>query len=91
MSAAGGQRSAPWTRRCTNDHLMIGLVGRVTGEVGPGTLGEVVILIRGGIESFYAKPVDGTEVIHRGRSCVVVDYHAQEQRTVYVTALPDNP
>ncbi|MDO8187858.1 hypothetical protein Q5424_11835 [Conexibacter sp. JD483] len=75
-----------------NKDSMTGMVGTVTGTVRPGTLGEVMIAIRGGVEAFYALPFDGEEVIPAGARCAVVDYRPQEaSRTVYVTALPDVP
>jgi len=33
---------------------MIGSRGRVTGTIGPGLIGEVLLNIRGGTEAFYA-------------------------------------
>lgn len=72
------------------DDSMTGLVGTVTGTVRPGSLGEVMVAIRGGTEAFYALPYDGEEVIPVGARCAVVDYRPDEaSRTVYVTAMPD--
>jgi hypothetical protein len=65
------------------DHEIIGKVGRVTGRVAPGTIGEVMIPVRGGVEAFYAHPADGEEVIDNGARAVVVDY--EPPRTVTVT------
>lgn len=48
------------------DDSMTGMVGTVTGTVRPGTLGEVMLAIRGGVEAFYAGPYDGEEVIPVG-------------------------
>jgi hypothetical protein len=67
------------------DDSPIGLTGRVTGEVRPGTTGEVMISIRGGAETFYAHPFDGKEVIGLNEKMVVVDF--SPPRTVYVTKL----
>ena len=47
------------------------LVEGVTGRVAPGTVGEVMIGVRGGMEAFYAYPVDGQEVIPIGAQIVV--------------------
>ena len=33
---------------------MIGSRGRVTGTIGPGLIGEVLLHVRGGTEAFYA-------------------------------------
>ena len=41
------------------DHEVVGKTGRVTGRVAPGTVGEVMIAVRGGTEAFYAYPADG--------------------------------
>jgi hypothetical protein len=60
-----------------------GLVGRVTGDVAPGTTGEVLIVIRGGREAFYAHPYDGKEEIPMGSDALVIEY--QPPRTVLVT------
>lgn len=61
---------------------MIGKRGRVTGRVGPGLVGEVMISVRGGAEAFYAYPADESSVIEIGQQILVVDYEAP--RTVYV-------
>ena len=55
--------------------LMVGKVGRVTGTVGPGLVGEVMIPIRGGSEAFYASPANPDETIPVGTVIMVVDYH----------------
>ena len=61
--------------------MLVGRTGRVTGKIGPGLVGEVMIAIRGGSEAFNAYPyVD--EVIPVGTLVVVMEYH--EPRTVYV-------
>ena len=61
---------------------MIGRQGRVTGKIGPGLVGEVMISIRGGSEAFYAHPVDPRDEIPVGAIVVVIEYHPP--RTVYV-------
>lgn len=63
---------------------MIGSQGRVTGTVGPGLVGEVIIEVRGGAEAFLAYPATPGERLERGTVVVVVDYQAP--RTVYVAA-----
>lgn len=62
---------------------MIGKQGRVTGKIGPGLVGEVMVAVRGGVEAFYAYPVEKDEEIPVGGIVLVVDYHPP--RTVYVT------
>ncbi|OOQ47573.1 hypothetical protein SAMN02745830_00651 [Streptomyces sp. Amel2xC10] len=64
---------------------MVGLMGRVTGTVGPGLVGEVIVRVRGGAEHFLAYPASGTERIERGTMVTVVEYLAP--RTVYVAAM----
>jgi hypothetical protein len=61
---------------------VVGRQGRVTGKIGPGLVGEVMISIRGGAEAFYAYPVDPNDEIPVGAIVVVIDYHPP--RTVYV-------
>lgn len=64
------------------DQVMVGKVGRVTGAVGPGRTGEVMLNVRGGTEAFIAFPVDD-EVIPVHSRAVVIEYHPP--RTVYVS------
>lgn len=63
---------------------MVGKQGRVTGTIGPGLVGEVMVSIRGGVEAFYAYASFPGEEFGLGALVVVVDYHAP--RTVYVAA-----
>ena len=65
---------------------MVGSVGRVTGTVGPGLVGEVLVSVRGGTEAFLAYPAVPGERIAPGSIVVVEEY--QPPRTVYVVALP---
>ena len=62
---------------------MIGRVGRVTGAIGPGRIGEVMVAIRGGTEAFNAYGADAAETIPTGTRVVVVEYYPP--RTVVVT------
>ncbi|GGQ77255.1 hypothetical protein JHN59_28235 [Streptomyces sp. MBT49] len=64
---------------------MVGLMGRVTGTVGPGLVGEVIVRVRGGAEHFLAYAATGTERIERGTMVTVVEY--LPPRTVYVSAM----
>jgi hypothetical protein len=61
---------------------VVGRQGRVTGKIGPGLVGEVMISIRGGVEAFYAHAVDPRDEIPVGSMVVVVEY--SPPRTVYV-------
>ncbi len=62
---------------------MVGLVGRVTGTITPGHLGEVMIAVRGGSEAFNAYSSDPAETIGKGTRIVVVEYFPP--RTVVVS------
>ena len=67
------------------DQQMVGKVGRVTGDIGPGRVGEVMVAIRGGSEAFNAHSADPEESIGRGTRVVVVEYFPP--RTVVVTPM----
>jgi len=67
------------------DHELIGKVGRVTGTIEPGKLGEVTLPIRGGSESYYAYAADQEESIESGTRVVVLEHEAA--RTVIVSTL----
>jgi len=71
--------------RVSVDQNVVGKYGRVTGKVASGTVGEVMLAIRGGVEAFYAYPVDGGEEIEIGAQVVVLEY--EPPRTVVVTRL----
>jgi len=62
---------------------MVGRVGRVTGKITPGHLGEVMIAVRGGSEAFNAYGSDPGETIGNGTRIVVVEYFPP--RTVVVS------
>jgi membrane protein implicated in regulation of membrane protease activity len=67
------------------DHTMIGKMGRVTGTVAPGRLGEVMVQVRGGSEAFHAYAADGDDVLAPGTRVVIVEYYPP--RTVVVTKM----
>jgi len=62
---------------------MVGRVGRVTGAISPGHLGEVMIAVRGGSEAFNAYSSDPADTIGKGTRIVVVEYFPP--RTVVVS------
>jgi hypothetical protein len=64
---------------------MVGKIGRVTGTVAPGRLGEVMVPVRGGTEAFHAYASDGDDTIALGARVVVVEYFPP--RTVVVTPM----
>ncbi|WP_405360645.1 hypothetical protein OG535_20195 [Kitasatospora sp. NBC_00085] len=63
---------------------MVGATGRVTGKIGPGLVGEVLVHVRErrSTEAFLAHPAVPGEVLAVGTPVVVVEY--QPPRTVYV-------
>jgi hypothetical protein len=65
-----------------SDQRVIGKMGRVTGEIVPGRIGEVVIPIRGGSEVFLAR-CDDERTIRVGARVVVTEY--LPPRTVIVS------
>jgi hypothetical protein len=62
---------------------VVGKEGRVTGKIGPGLVGEVMVVVRGGVEAFYAHPTVPDEEITVGSIVVIVDFFPP--RTVYVS------
>ncbi|GAA4858567.1 hypothetical protein [Kitasatospora terrestris] len=66
---------------------MVGATGRVTGRVGAGLVGEVMVHVpqRQGTEAFLAYPAVPGETLEPGSQVVVVEY--QPPRTVYVAPL----
>jgi len=64
------------------DHAVLAKVGRVTGRIAPGSIGEVVIPIRGGSEAFNAHALDPALVIEVGTRILVVEQDSP--RTVRV-------
>ena len=72
-------------RAALADQVMVGKVGRVTGTINPGKLGEVMVPVRGGSEAFHAYAAEGDPIIPIGTRVVVVDYYPP--RTVVVTPM----
>lgn len=69
----------------TGDQEVVGKIGRVTGTIGPGTVGEVMIAIRGGSEAYNAHASDGATTIEAASRVLVIEYHPP--RTVIVEKL----
>ena len=67
------------------EERMIGKMGRVSGRIGPGRVGEVMVPVRGGTEHFHAYASDNDDEIPNGERIVVVEYHPP--RTVVVTRM----
>jgi hypothetical protein len=64
---------------------MVGKIGRVTGTIAPGQIGEVMIPVRGGTEAFHAYASDAEETMSTGSRIVVVEYFPP--RTVVVARM----
>jgi membrane protein implicated in regulation of membrane protease activity len=64
------------------DHQLIGKVGRVIGAIEPGKLGEIMIAVRGGHESYYAYAADQAERIEKGARVIVLEQDAPRTVTV---------
>ena len=84
LPRAGGER-AHGGRAALADQVMIGKMGRVTGTITPGKLGEVMVAVRGGSEAFHAYATDNEATIRTGTRVVVVEYFPP--RTVVVTPM----
>ena len=67
------------------DQGIVGKVGRVTGAIKPGKLGEVMIQVRGGSEAFHAYGAEGDGELPTGARIVVIEYFPP--RTVVVTRM----
>ena len=65
------------------DENIVGKVGRVTGTISPGKIGEVMVPVRGGSEAFHAYSSDGAATITRGTRVVVLEHFPP--RTVVVS------
>ena len=76
---------APRGRAALADQVMIGKMGRVTGTIAPGKLGEVMVVVRGGSEAFHAYAAEADATIKTGSRIVVVEYYPP--RTVVVTPM----
>lgn len=61
---------------------MLGKIGRVTGAIVPGQVGEVMVSVRGGTEAFHAYATDATESIPSGSRVVIVEYFPPRTVTV---------
>jgi len=67
-----------------SDQQVVGKLGRVTGAIEPGKVGEISLPVRGSSESFLARTDDGA-VIPVGSRVVVLEY--LPPRTVIVTSV----
>jgi hypothetical protein len=85
-----GEDDAAFAQMSASSASPIGCIGRVAkqGAIRPGRVGEVLVSIRGGLESFLAEDADGG-AIEADEEIVVVDY--RPPRTVLVTRLNGEP
>ena len=67
----------------TTDQTVLAKTGRVTGRIAPGSIGEVVLPVRGGSEAFHAYAIEADQTIEPGVRVVVVEF--EEPRTVRVS------
>ena len=65
------------------DHQVVGKIGRVVGAIEPGKMGEVMLPVRGGSESFWAYAAEQGESIPKGTRVIVVEH--EPPRTVIVS------
>lgn len=56
-----------------SDHQVVGKIGRVTGAIRPGAVGEAIIPVRGSSEAFLARSDHG-EAIPAGARIIVIEY-----------------
>jgi len=68
--------------RVAADNTVLAKIGRVTGRIGPGDVGEVMLPIRGGSEAFNGYALDPADVIDVGTRVIVIEY--EPPRTVRV-------
>ncbi|HAG57807.1 MAG TPA: hypothetical protein DEP82_12490 [Arthrobacter bacterium] len=69
------------------DRSLTGKIGRVTGRIGPGTIGEVMLPYLGGTSAFHAHPFDKSAVFEAGEEVLVIYF--EPPQTVYVDELPE--
>ena len=50
-------------------------IGRVTGRIAQGEIGEVIVEIRGGSEAFLAQAFDKQNTYERGDIVRIIQYH----------------
>jgi membrane protein implicated in regulation of membrane protease activity len=67
------------------DQKVVGKVGRITGTIRPGEIGEVMIEVRGGSEAYHAYSADKGETLSVGDRVVVIEHFPP--RTVVVTPM----
>lgn len=66
---------------------LTGKIGRVTGRIAPGEIGEILLDIRGGTCAYHAYPFDRTSTFLTGTKVLVIEF--KPPQSVYVDTLPD--
>jgi|GEM_PF-3319531 hypothetical protein len=67
---------------------LIGKSCRVTGRVGPGTVGEVILSFDGGTNTYFAKPADGTSTYEQDETVSIVEFSPPQTLYVAKAAMP---
>jgi hypothetical protein len=75
--------ASTYDQSVVDDHRIVGKIGRVTGDIAPGTVGEVMLPVRGGTEAFFAYAAENGECIEAGVRVIVIEY--EPPRTVMVS------
>ena len=60
----------------------VGKTGRVTGRIAPGTIGEVILALDGGTNTYHALPADNKTTYEVGELVEVFDFSPPQ--TLYV-------
>lgn len=69
------------------DTSLTGKIGRVSGRIAPGTVGEVMLPYLGGTSAFHAYPYDKVSEYAVGEKVMVIYF--EPPQTVFVEELPD--
>ena len=65
------------------DHELVGKECHVTGAIEPGSMGEVMLPVRGGAETYHAYATEPDESIPEGARVLIIEQRAP--RTVIVS------
>ncbi|HEY4346598.1 MAG TPA: hypothetical protein VGM80_03350 [Gaiellaceae bacterium] len=65
------------------DQELVGKECHVTGAIDPASMGEIMVPVRGGWETYYAYATDPDESIAKGTRVLIIEQRAP--RTVIVS------
>jgi hypothetical protein len=65
------------------DHELVGKECQVTGAIAPGSMGEVMVPVRGGAETYFAYATEADASIPEGAKVLIIEQRAP--RTVVVS------